>query len=258
MIDTHVNLHHEAFQDDLEAVITRANEGGIDGMLSICDRVDNFDKILKIVENRDNFWLSVGSHPHEAKDFQNLKAEELVEYSKNPKVIGIGETGLDYHYNLSPIKEQIIAFKEHIKASTISQLPLILHTREADEDTKNLLTEYMKQKEFPLLMHCYTSGIDLLKASLDMGAYVSASGIATFRNAKDVRENLKYVPLDRLLVETDCPYLAPIPKRGQRNEPVFINHLVDFLSEFYGKSRPELDNILDENFFALFKRARKI
>ena len=255
MIDTHVNLHHHLYESDLEDVLKRAEEGGIHGMLSICDRVENYDKILSIVENRDNFWMSVGAHPHEAKDHLELNSNKLVELAQNKKVIGIGETGLDFHYNLSPKEDQIKVFLEHIKASQISKLPLIVHTRLADTETAQILNDAMKECEFPLLMHCYTSGTELLKKSLDLGAYVSISGIATFRNATDVRDNIQYIPSNRLLVETDCPYLAPIPKRGQRNEPEFINYLVDFLSEFLGKPKEYLKDELDKNFFSLFKRA---
>lgn len=258
MIDTHVNLHHHAYEADLEDVLVRANKGGIHGMLSICDRIENFDKIRSIVENRDNFWMSVGAHPHEAKDHLALTSAELCELAQHKKVIGIGETGLDFHYNLSPKKEQIKVFQEHIKSSQISKLPLIVHTRLADIETAQLLEDAMRENEFPLLMHCYTSGVELLKKSLDLGAYVSISGIATFRNATDVRDNIQYIPQDKLLVETDCPYLAPIPKRGQRNEPEFINHLVDYLSEFLGKQRNDLVKTLDDNFFALFKRAANV
>ncbi len=255
MIDTHVNLHHHLYESDLEDVLKRAEEGGIHGMLSICDRIENYGKILSIVENRDNFWMSVGAHPHEAKDHLELNSDKLVALAQNKKVIGIGETGLDFHYNLSHKEDQIKVFKEHIKASQINQLPLIVHTRLADIETAQILEQAMKENEFPLLMHCYTSGTELLKKSLDLGAYVSISGIATFRNATDVRDNIQYIPPNRLLVETDCPYLAPIPKRGQRNEPEFINHLVNYLSEFLGKPHDEFKEELDKNFFSLFKRA---
>lgn len=256
MIDTHVNLHHEKYNDDLEEVINRANLANIDGMLSICDRMENGEKILSIVENREKFWMSIGAHPHEAKDHINLSIEDLCNFAKHKKVIGIGETGLDFHYDLSPRNVQIDVFETHIKASQNLQLPLIVHTRLADVETANILTKAMKEQEFPLLMHCYTSGEELLKNMLDVNAYVSISGIATFKNANDVRDNIQYIPNNRLLVETDCPYLAPIPKRGQRNEPAFINYLVEYLAQFLAKDLNQLKLELDENFYNLFKKAK--
>lgn len=257
MIDTHVNLHHHLYQNDLRDVLARAKAGGIDGMLSICDRIENFAIILEIVAPLNNFWLSVGAHPHEAKDHLDLTVEKLSQYCKNQKVIGIGETGLDFHYGFSPEKDQISVFETHIHTAQATQLPLIVHTREADTEMAEILTAEHRNFAFPLLMHCYTSGEELLKKCLDLGAYVSISGIATFKNAEDVRSNIKYIPRDRLLVETDCPYLAPIPKRGQRNEPLFLNYLVDYLAQYLGRDIDELKTELDINFFTLFARAKK-
>lgn len=256
MIDTHVNLHHHLYENDLIETIERANAAGINGMLTICDRFENADLIYKIVQERDNFWASVGAHPHEAKDHLALSAGDLVEFATKPKIIGIGETGLDYHYNLSPRDEQISVFETHIEAAQICQLPLIVHTRNADDDMAKLLTDAIKAKPFPLLMHCYTSSPTLLKACLDMDAFVSISGIATFKAAQDVRDNIQYIPPNKLLVETDCPYLAPVPMRGKRNEPAFLPHLVSFLSEFLNEDTTNLAQRLDDNFFSLFSRAK--
>lgn len=256
MIDTHVNLHHELYKDDLVNVIENAKNANIHGMLSICDRIENIDKIIAIVEKYENFWASVGAHPHEAKDHLDLTAQKLAELSKHPKIIGIGETGLDFHYNLSPHNEQIKVFEEHIKASQITGLPLIVHTREADQLMGDILEKRMKEKEFPLLLHCYTSGVELLKRGLNLGAYVSISGIATFRNATDVRENINYIPKDKLLIETDCPYLSPIPMRGKRNEPAFIIYLLEYLANYLSRDKNELANELDANFYSIFKKAK--
>ncbi|KAF0113604.1 MAG: TatD DNase family protein [Hyphomonadaceae bacterium] len=256
MIDTHVNLHHHLYHDDLPDVLARAKAGGIHGMLSICDRIENFEKILEIVTTLDNFWLSVGAHPHEAKDHLDLSVEKLTQYCTHEEVIGIGETGLDFHYGLSPEQDQIQVLLTHIHAAQASQLPLIVHTRSADAIMGDILTSEYRNMAFPLLMHCYTSGENLLKKCLDIGAYVSISGIATFRNADDVRNNIKYIPHDKLLVETDCPYLAPIPKRGQRNEPLFLNYLVEYLAQYLERDIEELKAELDNNFFSLFTRAR--
>lgn len=256
MIDTHVNLHHHAYENDLEDVLTNARNANIDGMLTICDRFENGEKILKIIENRDKFWMSIGAHPHEAKDHLTLKPRDLIEFSNHKKVIGIGETGLDFHYDLSPRNQQISVFEQHIEASQKSQLPLIVHTRLADDIMQTMLCDAMKFKEFPLLMHCYTSSNNLLKAMININAYVSISGIATFKNAQDVRDNINDIPKNRLLVETDCPYLAPIPKRGQRNEPAFINHLVEYLASYLQEDINELKMRLDNNFFSLFTKAK--
>ena len=257
MIDTHVNLHHHLYRDDLNEVLARAKAGGIHGMLSICDRIENFEAILEIVTPLDHFWLSVGAHPHEAKDHLDLSVERLVGFCGHEKVIGIGETGLDFHYGLSPEPDQIQVFLTHIHAAQATQVPLIVHTRNADAIMGDILTNEHRNKAFPLLMHCYTSGDELLKKCIDLGAFVSISGIATFRNADDVRNNIKYIPSDRLLVETDCPYLAPVPKRGQRNEPLFLNYLVDYLAQYLQRDIEELRAELDNNFFRLFARAQK-
>ncbi len=256
MIDTHVNLHHHLYEEDLEDVLKRAKDNGINGMLTICDRFDNANKIMKIIQERNDFWMSIGAHPHEAKDHLNLKISDLVDFSKNDKVIGIGETGLDFHYDLSPREQQVSVFETHIYASQETQLPLIVHTREADDTMAEILIKAMNEKEFPLLMHCYTSSENLLKKMVEINAFVSISGIATFKNANDVRNNIKFIPKNRLLVETDCPYLSPIPKRGTRNEPAFIIHLVEFLCQFLNEEKGDLIKRLDDNFYTLFKKAK--
>ena len=258
MIDTHVNLHHHAYNDDLEEMLVRAKEGGIHGMLTICDRFENRHNIHEIVKNRPNYWMSIGAHPHEAKDHLELKSSDLVEFARLEKVIGIGECGLDFHYDLSPRNQQISVLETHIEAAQECQLPLIIHTRLADEETQEILVNAMKFKEFPLLMHCYTSGEKLLRSMIEIGAFVSISGIATFKNANDVRDNAKIIPKNRLLLETDCPYLAPIPKRGLRNEPLFILHLAQFMAQFLEIDYDEFVKMVDENFFEIFKKAKQI
>eukprot|EP01032_Pedospumella_encystans_P002885 gene2885-3394_t len=183
---------------------------------------------------RNNVWHSVGVHPHYADDHQDLTISQLVAASANSKAIGIGETGLDFHYGFSAEAAQIAVFRTHIEAARATGLPLIVHTRQADELTAKILEEEMGKGAFKILLHCYTSGLDLLQRGLNLGAYVSFSGIATFKNATDVREAARLVPLDRLLIETDCPYLAPIPMRGRRNEPAFLPHVSQYLADFYG------------------------
>ena len=255
MIDTHVNLHHPLYSGDLDEVIKRAQESGVDGMLTICDRLENFETIARISQTNENIWFSVGAHPHEAKDHLNFSADYYCKLAEHPKAIGIGETGLDFHYNLSKEADQIEVFENQIEAAQKCQLPLIVHTRNADEIMGEVLTAAMKQKEFPLLLHCYTSSNELMKKCLELGAYVSISGIATFKNANDVRENINDIPLNKLIMETDCPYLAPVPKRGSRNEPAFIAFIADFLANYLKMEHDKLISQLDSNFFALFKKA---
>jgi len=255
MIDSHVNLHHESFAEDFDAVLERAAEAGVHAMLTICDKMASLPAIEAISAPRDNIWHSVGVHPHYADDYQDLTAEQLVTASANPKAIGIGETGLDFHYGYSAEAAQIAVFRTHIEAARATGLPLIVHTRQADELTATILEEEMGKGAFKILLHCYTSGLDLLQRGLNLGAYVSFSGIATFKNATDVREAARLVPLDRLLIETDCPYLAPIPMRGRRNEPAFLPHVSQYLADFYGIEAREFADLTDRNFFALFDKA---
>ena len=255
MIDSHVNLHHESFATDFDEVLERAAEAGVHAMLTICDKMASLPAIEAISAPRNNVWHSVGVHPHYADDYQDLTISQLVAASANPKAIGIGETGLDFHYGYSAEAAQIAVFRTHIEAARGTGLPLIVHTRQADELTATILEEEMGKGAFKILLHCYTSGLDLLQRGLNLGAYVSFSGIATFKNAIDVREAARLVPLDRLLIETDCPYLAPIPMRGRRNEPAFLPHVSQYLADFYGIEAGEFADLADRNFFALFDKA---
>ena len=255
MIDSHVNLHHESFATDFDEVLERAAEAGVHAMLTICDKMASLPAIEAISAPRNNVWHSVGVHPHYADDHQDLTISQLVAASANPKAIGIGETGLDFHYGYSAEAAQIAVFRTHIEAARATGLPLIVHTRQADELTATILEEEMGKGAFKILLHCYTSGLDLLQRGLNLGAYVSFSGIATFKNANDVREAARLVPLDRLLIETDCPYLAPIPMRGRRNEPAFLPLVSQYLADFYGIEAREFADRTDRNFFALFDKA---
>jgi TatD DNase family protein len=256
MIDSHVNLHHEAFGDDLSAVMARAHEAGVHAMLTICDKMSSLGQIEAISAAHDLVWHSVGAHPHFADDHLDLTSDQLVAASQSRKAIGIGETGLDFHYSYSALDAQVQAFRAHVDAARETGLPLIVHTREADALMADILEQETLKGAFPILLHCYTSGLDLLRRGLDFGAYVSFSGIATFKNAGDVRDAARLVPLNRLLIETDCPYLAPIPKRGQRNEPAFLPYINAFLADFYGVEASALAAQTDQNFFDLFKKAQ--
>jgi TatD DNase family protein len=255
MIDTHVNLHHEAFALDLDDVFARAAEAGVDGMLTISDKIASIPAIAAIADTRPRVWRSVGAHPHYASDHLDLTSGDLVALSKPEKVIGIGETGLDFHYSFSPQDDQVKVFLAHIGAARETGLPLIVHTREADALMGDILEAEMAKGAFPILLHCYTSGMALLHRGLALGAYVAFSGIATFKNAAAVREAALAVPRDKVLIETDCPYLAPIPMRGRRNEPAFAPYVSAFLADLYGMEAQEFSAQADANFFALFARA---
>ncbi len=253
MIDTHVNLHHEAFAEDLDAVLARAREAGVSQMVSICDRLDNFETV-RALAHAHGLWCSAGAHPHHAKERPDLSPAELVALAQDPRVVAIGETGLDRHYGYSDIEDQIASFRAHIAAARETGLPVIVHTREADDLTASILEDESAKGAFGILLHCYTSGMDLLRRGLALGAFVSFSGIVTFRKAEDVREAARAVPLDRLVIETDCPYLTPMPHRGRRNEPAYLPHVLQFLSDMHGMEPAALEARTDANTRALFSR----
>ena len=254
MFDTHVNLHSETFADDLGVVLQRARGVGIRRMIAICDRLDNFDAVHAIAREHDDIWCSVGVHPHYTKDFTDLEADTLIELSKSPQVVAIGETGLDFHYGYSEEDAQTASLRAHIAAARETELPLILHSRNADELMGEILEEEYNKGTFLPLLHCYTSGETLLHRGLTLGAYVSASGIITFKNAHEVRNVIKQVPLDRIVVETDCPYLAPVPHRGRRNEPSYLPDVIAGLAELHNMSTDEIAEITNENAIRLFSK----
>ncbi|MDE2355265.1 MAG: TatD family hydrolase [Alphaproteobacteria bacterium] len=254
LIDSHVNLHAPAFDDDREVVIARAREAGVALMVTICDRLSRFEAVHAIAQAHPDIYASVGVHPHEAKDHIELTADDLLALAVRPKVVGIGETGLDYHYDLSPRDDQRRLFRVHIEAARESGLPLIVHTREADDDTAEILEEEWARGPFRILMHCYTSGAALARRAAALGAWFSVSGIASFRTASEVRAVIADMPADRLLLETDCPYLAPVPLRGRRNEPAFLPHVRTALATIRGWSETETEARTAEAFFTLFDK----
>ena len=254
MFDTHVNLHAEAFEEDLDAVLARAREAGVSRMLAICDRFDNFDKVKALAGAHDDIWCSVGTHPHHAKDFPDLTAKDLIDAAACEKVVAIGETGLDYHYGYSPEADQVRSLREHIAAARETGLPIILHTREADPQVIEVLCEEYDRGAFVPLLHCYTGGWELAKAGLERGGFVSVSGILSFRNAHDVREVISKVPLDRVILETDCPYLAPMPHRGRRNEPAYLRDVGAALAKLHDRDLGEILKITEDNALRLFHR----
>jgi TatD DNase family protein len=253
-IDSHVNLHAPQFDEDREAVIARAREAGVWLMLNICDRVSNFDAVYALAEAHGDIWATVGTHPHEARENPDLTASDLLELAEKPKVVGIGECGLDFHYDYSPRDVQAQVFRAHIAAARDSGLPLVVHTREADDAMGEILEDEFAKGAFKMLLHCYTSGADLARRCAALGAWFSVSGIASFRAAEEVRAVIRDMPADRIIVETDCPYLAPMPMRGRRNEPAFVPYVYDKLAEIRGWTIEDAIARSDDAFFRLFDR----
>ena len=253
LIDSHVNLHAPQFDEDRDEVIARARAAGIALMVNISDKVSHFKAVRALADHPD-IWCTVGTHPHEAKENPELSAAELVALAADPRVVGIGETGLDFHYDLSPRDIQAKVFRAHVAAARETGLPLVVHTREADQLMGDILEEEHARGAFKMLMHCYTSGAELAARAAALGAWFSVSGIATFKAAEDVRAVVRDMPADRIIVETDCPYLAPIPHRGRRNEPAYLPAVLAKLAEIRGWSAQEAEQKTEDAFFALFDR----
>lgn len=252
LIDSHVNLHHASYDADRDAVIRRAREAGVARMITICDRIENFPAVIAIAEAHADIYASVGAHPHHAKDHLDLTAAKLIELGAHPKVVGVGETGLDQHYKFSPFEDQVQVFRAHAEAARTLGKTLIIHTREADGAMADLLEEEAGKGPLRILMHCYTSGAELARRALALGAYISFSGILTFKNADDVRAVALQTPLDRIIVETDCPYLTPVPFRGQRCEPHHVAYVQQALLKLRGLGEEEGSALLADNFFRAF------
>ena len=254
LIDSHVNLHASQFDEDRDAVIARAREAGVALMVEISDKVSTFEATHALAMAHDDLWCTVGTHPHEAKENSSLEADDLIQLARRPKVAGIGECGLDFHYDLSPRDVQAQVFRTHVTAARETGLPLVVHTREADDAMADILREEHAAGPFKFLMHCYTSGPALAELAAQLGGWFSVSGIATFKAAEDVRAVIRTMPPDRIIVETDCPYLAPVPHRGRRNEPAYIGHVLEKLAEIRGWSLDEADQRTTDAFFDLFDR----
>lgn len=255
LVDSHCHLDFEDFGADFDAVLARAKENGVERMLTICTRVTKFDQVLAIAAAHDNISCTVGIHPHEAEHEPDVDVAKLVELAKHPKVAGIGEAGLDYFYDKSPRERQQQVFATHIEAARVSGLPIVVHSRDADEDTVRLLQAGATKGGLTGVIHCFTSTQYLADAALEMGFYISLSGIVTFKNAAALRDVAKSIPHDRLLVETDSPYLAPIPMRGKRNEPAFVKHTASYVADFLGLSLADLAAKTTANFDRLFAKA---
>ena len=255
LVDSHCHLDFPDFADELDDVVERAGDAGVGGMLTICTHVTRFEQVLAVAERYDNVWCSVGVHPHEAASEPAVTADHLVRLAAHPKVVGFGETGLDYHYEHSPREAQKRSFRVHIAAARQARLPLIVHSRDADADTMAILGEEHAKGAFPGLIHCFTAGRVVAECAVELGLAVSISGIVTFKKADALREVARHVPADLLLVETDAPYLAPVPKRGKRNEPAFVAHTAAYLAEVRGEAPDALARTTTDNFFRLFAKA---
>ena len=254
IIDSHCHLTYEPMFSSLDETIKRANNDGVKYLLTISTEDQSFGKILKILEKYSCVYGSYGIHPHEAKKHKQIKSDNIIEkIKKNKKIIGIGETGLDFFYKHSDEKDQIECFYEHIDASQKSNLPLIVHTRSAEKETLNILKKAFKEREFKFLIHCFTGTKEFAFKLLDIGAYISASGIVTFKKSHELAETFREIPSNRILVETDSPYLSPVPLRGKSNEPSHIIHTVRFLSEIKGIPFEKFSKNTSENFLNLFK-----
>ena len=253
IIDSHCHLEYEPMSLTLRDTIARANKDGVKYLLTISTTDNSLKKILKITSDFNCVYGTYGIHPHEAKNHKNIKSNEILDkIGLSKKIIGIGETGLDFYYNHSEKKDQIESFEEHINAAQKSNLPLIVHTRSAEKETLDILNKKKKEKDFKILIHCFTGSRDFAFKLLDLNALISASGVITFKKSQDLASTFKDIPNDRILVETDAPYLAPVPLRGKPNEPSYIIHTVKFLSELKKISFNEFSEITTKNFFDLF------
>jgi TatD DNase family protein len=258
LIDTHCHLDFPDFDAERDAIIARARAAGVGQMITISTRVKKFDTILAIAETYANVFCSVGTHPHNADEELDIEADDLVRLSAHPKVVAIGEAGLDYFYDNAPRDAQATGLRRHIAAARQTQLPLVIHSRSADDDMAAILTEETGKGAFPFLLHCFSSGPDLAKVGIDLGGYISFSGILTFPKSEELRAIAKTVPHDRMIVETDAPYLAPKPFRGKRNEPAYVAHTAQVLAETIGVSTDEIAAITTENAFRVFSKMPRL
>ncbi|MCF1742461.1 TatD family hydrolase [Paradevosia shaoguanensis] len=254
LIDSHCHLDFEALAADRPGVLARARAAGVTGIVTISTWVDKFAEISRIAEENEGVWCSVGTHPHNADQELHIQVADLVRLSEHPKCVAIGEAGLDYFYDNAPRKAQAEGFRRHIAAARETQLPLVIHSRSADEDMAAILEEETAKGAFPFVLHCFSSGAALARAGLALGGYLSFSGILTFRNAEEIREVAAFAPADRILVETDAPYLAPIPHRGQSNEPSFVRFTAEKLAEVRGVNLIEIAEQTTRNFARLFSK----
>ena len=255
LIDSHCHLNYEGLVERQDEVLENARDRGVQGFLNISTRQREWNDVIGVAERNADVWASVGVHPHEADAHPDLGATALVEATRHPRVIAIGECGLDYYYDKSDRAAQRERFEAHIDAARQTRLPLIVHTRDAEDDTAEILERAVKEKGVTGVLHCFTGSAELARKGLDLGFYVSLSGIVTFKNAQDLQETAKWLPADQMLVETDSPFLAPIPHRGKKCEPAFVADTAAFVAHLRGEEPEDLGETTTANFFKLFNKA---
>jgi len=258
LIDTHCHLDFPDFAAERDDIVARAHAAGVKQMITISTRVRKFPEILAIAEKYPTVFCSVGTHPHNADEELDIPVSELIELAQHPRVVAIGEAGLDYYYDNAPREAQAVGLRNHIAAARETGLPLVIHSRSADEDMAAILTEETGKGAFPFLLHCFSSGPELARTGVELGGYVSFSGILTFPKSEELREIAKTVPPERMLVETDAPYLAPKPFRGKRNEPAYVAHTAAVLADTIGVSVEEIARITTENAFRIFSKMPRV
>jgi len=256
-VDSHCHLNYKGLVEQQAEILARARDNGVSAMLNISTREREWDDVIGLAVQESDVWASVGIHPHEADQHVGMDCAKLVAKSAHPRVVAIGETGLDYYYDKSDRAQQITGFRQHIKASRQTGLPIIIHTRDAEADTAAILTEEMREGAFTGVIHCFTASADFARIALDLGLYISLSGIVTFKNAKDLQDVAKWLPADRLLVETDAPFLAPIPHRGRTGEPAFVADTARFVAQLRDVPPETLAQHTSDNFYDLFTKASR-
>ena len=256
IIDSHCHLDFKEFNEDFNDVLLNAKNNNISGIQTICTKINEFPQILDIAKKHSNIWCSVGTHPHNAESEKHISQDTIKKLCDNDKVIGIGETGLDYYYENSNKEDQINSFLKHIEVAKITSIPLIVHARDADDDIIEILTKEYNKSPFTGVIHCFTSSYKLAEAALSIGFYISFSGIITFKNADEIRNSCKKIPMERILVETDAPFLAPVPYRGKRNQPSYITETIKKVAEIKEHTVEEVTKTTTNNFFHLFNKAK--
>lgn len=257
LVDHHCHLDFPDFAADLDGVVARAKAAGVATMVTISTRIRKFDQVRAVAERFDDVWCSVGTHPHNADEELDIATAEIVRLAQHPKVVAIGEAGLDYHYKHSSPAGQAEGFRNHIAAARETGLPLEIHTRDADADTLAILEDEHAKGAFPAVLHCYTGGRELALRAVDLGLYVSFSGVISFKKTEALQEIAQAVPADRILVETDAPFLAPVPYRGKTNEPAYVVHTAAALARIRGVPEAEIARATTDNFFRLYSKARR-
>ncbi len=255
LVDSHCHLNYKGLVEQQGDVLARARQNGVSAMLNISTRESEWNEVIGLAEQEDDVWASVGIHPHEADGHIGIDAAKLIERADHPRVIAIGETGLDYYYDKSDREQQRLSFREHIVAARETKLPIIVHTRDAEDDTIGILSEEMALGVYFGVIHCFTASADFARKALDLGLYISLSGIVTFKNAADLQDVARWLPADRMLVETDAPFLAPVPHRGKTGEPGFVADTARFIAGLRGEGEDALAAQTTANFYRLFSKA---